>query len=259
MSRIFITGATGVFGSELAHRLADRGHSLVLAYRDSNKLTALLSELSIYSADITAFEMDLSCKDSINEQLAIHIPDPNTIDVVINNAAIAGEFKLVEDYDIQLFQSVLDINLYGSLAVTRYFLKSMKERNVGKIFNICGGAIGWGSDKTCQSAYIVSKYALYGLVESIADEVADYEIVVNAVLPGPMESKLHDILVPETDGHRKPDLGKALDAMTWLVENANKNHSGKLISACWDNYKEMDDSVDLYTLKRVDVRNYSAR
>lgn len=131
------------------------------------------------------------------------------------------------------------------------------KKNAGRIINVCGGGVGWRSDKVGHSAYVASKYALYGITEVMAQELSASDVVVTAVLPGPIDSQLREILIPDNTGHRSPELEKATDGIVWLAENADKKkHSGRLISLCWDEYKEIPDETDLYTIKRLDGRNY---
>jgi len=76
-------------------------------------------------------------------------------------------------------------------------------------------------------------------------------------LPSPIGSNLRKVLVPDKTGHREPKLESAVETVCWLAESSESRHHGKLISAGWNNYKKMVSDKDIFTLKRLDDRNYS--
>ena len=110
------------------------------------------------------------------------------LDALVNNAGINGPIALLEDYPIEEFQRVVQVNLISVSLATRAAIPHLRRRGGGAIVNIGSTASlqGYGS----LSGYTAAKHAVLGLTRSVAIEYADVPIRVNCVCPGPVDTPL---------------------------------------------------------------------
>jgi len=191
------------------------------------------------------------------------------IDILVNNAGVYGPKGVIEDVDWREWARAIDINLYGSILMCRAVLPTFKARKGGKIIQLSGG--GATGPLPRLSAYAVSKAAIVRFVETLAEEVRNDGIDVNAIAPGALNTRLlEEIWMPARKGrrivlraraqakavrrHPSPE-GRGAGGVPGLV--AKQRITGKLISAAWDPWvfaaEHLDDlaSSDIYTLRRI--------
>ena len=138
---------------------------------------------------IIPISLDLCDKDSISvfvRKLELEKPD---IRVLINNAGITSNVSLLDSTDEE-FREMFDINFFGVVSLTREVVKHMKETG-GSIINTSSMVGTYGGRN--QSAYASSKFAINGLTKSLAKELGIYNIRVNAVAPGVVETDMMSI------------------------------------------------------------------
>ena len=105
---------------------------------------------------------------------------------IVNNVGIASP-QALGNIDLQVLESVFNLNVRAAVQVTQFFIESMKQRRDGRIVNVCSRAIHGAADRT---AYAAAKSALVGCTKTWALELAEYGITSNAVAPGPVETEL---------------------------------------------------------------------
>ena len=110
------------------------------------------------------------------------------IDILVNNAGVLSSYSIV-DLKEQEWDRILSVNLKGVYLMTKIVLKHMINRRIGKIINIASDS--GISGKVNLSHYCSSKFGVIGFTQSIAKEVAKYNILVNAICPGPTHTDLH--------------------------------------------------------------------
>jgi len=115
------------------------------------------------------------------------------IDILINNAGYNGKAQLVKDMKLDDWNYTLGINLTGTMLVTREIIPHMIARKSGCIVNIASNVARRGLP--FRADYVCSKWALLGLTQTLALELVDYGIRVNAVCPGPIEGERIEQLV----------------------------------------------------------------
>ena len=192
------------------------------------------------------------------------------IDILVNNAGVYGPKGAVEDVDWQEWVRAIEINLFGSILMCRAVLPHLKAQGYGKIVQLSGG--GATNPLPRISAYAVSKAAVIRFIETLAEEVRESHIDVNAIAPGPLNTRMLDEVLeagPEKVGkvfyerslEQKRSGGAPLDVgadlAVFLGSALSDGITGKLISALWDPWRSLpehlDDlkSTDIYTLRRV--------
>jgi NAD(P)-dependent dehydrogenase (short-subunit alcohol dehydrogenase family) len=178
----FVTGASKGIGQVLAGALLADGHRVAATSRDKVAL-----EKSFAGVDgLLALETDLTDAASVKAAINATVERFGSIDVVVNNAGY-GQQGTVEALSDAEYRRNFDVNVFAPLHVLRFALPHMRRQRSGHIVNIAsivgiqGGYAGW-------SSYVATKFALAGLTESLAAEVAELGIKATVVYPGPVRT-----------------------------------------------------------------------
>jgi 3-oxoacyl-[acyl-carrier protein] reductase len=176
-----ITGASQGIGYAIALAFAREGANIVVTARSADRLRALAAEAESLGVDALAAPADIGVESEINAVAEAAISRFGAIDILVNNAAIIQPHISVVDLDPQLFRDVLNVNLTGAFLITKAILPGMIERRSGKVINI--SSIGGRKGGAGRSAYRITKAGLISFTESLAAEVKQYRIDVNAICP----------------------------------------------------------------------------
>ncbi len=196
------------------------------------------------------------------------------LDILVNNAGIAGPCGAIEKVDWEEWVRTVEINLLGSVLLSRAILPHFKQEARGKIIQLSGG--GATNPLPMLSAYAASKAAVIRFVETLAEETRRDHIDVNAIAPGALNTRMLDEFIaagPEAVGaafHERSlrqkneggiPLWKGADLAVFLGSAMSDGITGKLISAVWDPWVTLPDHVDelnatdIYTLRRITPRD----
>ncbi len=181
MTVALITGANSGIGRGAAVDLASRGWTVYGSMRSLEKGDGLAAMAAAAGVDVSPVVCDVTDTDSVNRAVAEVTDAEGGIDVLINNAGVGGN-GVAEETPIEVYNEVMDVNLNGVIRGVRAVLPQMRERGGGCIINVSSvagvvAAIG-------QSPYVASKWALEGLSEGLAQEVAPFGIRVAIIEPG---------------------------------------------------------------------------
>ena len=186
MKSALVTGANRGIGLELTRQLLESGFNVHATFRtDEGGLAA------ITDPNLSIHKMDVRDKDGIKRV----IDSINSLDLLINNAGVAGKNTTVVDYPLDEWKKVIDLNLnavfYCCKAVTPYMIKN----NYGRIVNIASIAGKEGNPNA--SAYSTSKAGVIGLTKSLGKELALKNIAVNCVTPAAAKTRIFDQMTEE--------------------------------------------------------------
>lgn len=272
-----ITGANQGFGLEIAHKYVNAGASVVICARDSDLLANTQKELVKGVAPkqiIEAITTDVSDLQSVEHLVKTTLQRFGRIDILVNNAGIYGPMGRSEEVDWAQWVRAIEINLFGSILMCRAVLPIMKKQQSGKIIQLSGG--GATNPMPNISAYAVSKAAIVRFAETLAEEVRGFNIDVNAIAPGALNTRLLDEVLtagPDKVGQTFFDrsikqkesggagLEQGAELALFLASDASNGITGKLISAVWDNWEHWPEhledlnSSDVYTLRRIAGRD----
>ena len=175
----FITGTSSGFGRALAEEVLAKGDRVVATARKPEVLADLIEKCP---ATARAIKLDVTNTDDAKNAVAETIAEFGRIDVLVNNAGYALVGAIEESSDEQIRQQ-FETNLFGVLNVTRAALPVLREQQSGHIVNI-GSVVGISANAS-MGIYSATKFALEGLSEALAGEVAAHGIKTTIVEPGP--------------------------------------------------------------------------
>jgi NAD(P)-dependent dehydrogenase (short-subunit alcohol dehydrogenase family) len=268
-----VTGASQGLGRAIAEEFVRQGAHVAICARDSGLLETVrsdLSDLGTSGQQILAQTGDVSSTDQMDEFFRRTEREIGPVDVLVNNAGVYGPKGPSESVDLKEWSRALEINVLGTLIPTRFAIAQMKKKKKGKIINLSGG--GATNPLPRLSAYAASKAAVVRLTETLAEELREFSIDVNAIAPGALNTRLLDEVLEagpdlvgagfyekalkqrETGG---APLEKGVALCVYLASSASNGITGKLISALWDPWEKLDEfraeleKSDIYTLRRI--------
>ena len=182
-----ITGAGKGIGKAIAVALANEGVNLGLMARTESDLQKLADELRSTGVKIAIAAADVSDLDQTSAAVKKIESALGPVDILINNAGI-GTFGKFLDLEPAVWEQMIRVNLFGVYYTTRAVLPSMIERKTGDIINVSSTAGLKGASGT--SAYSASKFGVFGLSESLMQEVRKHNIRVTALAPSTVVTDL---------------------------------------------------------------------
>ena len=260
--KVIITGASGGIGQAIVKVFAERGAEILAISRSDGGLSKL-SNVQFLSADVSGVADLKNISRLINGEWG------GRVDILVNAAGIYGPMGPLEDNDLELWSKTIAVNLLGTVNMCRLVIPIMKAQKFGRIINFSGGGEGAFPNFT---AYSASKGAVVRFTESLAEELKDFGVTVNAIAPGAVNTQLLDQVLsagPEKIGKnfykkslkQKSEGGvspeKAAEIILFLASDAASSLSGKIISAVWDNQKTILEHLkeiqnsDIYNFRRI--------
>jgi NAD(P)-dependent dehydrogenase (short-subunit alcohol dehydrogenase family) len=173
----FITGASRGLGLAIARAVLEKGNAVVAAARNRNRAEEVLGP----SDRVFAVSMDLTDRASIQRAAEAAVARFGSVDVIVNNAGY-GLMGAVEELDASELEDVFETNFFGAREVIRVLLPTLRAQRAGWIVNI--SSVGGFTGTPGAGAYNASKFALEGLSEALAQELAPLGIRVLIVEPG---------------------------------------------------------------------------
>lgn len=182
-----VTGAGKGIGKAIALALAKEGVHVGLIARTSRDIDSVANEIKSFDVKAIAVPADVSIMEEVNMAVDNIQSALGPIDILVNNAGIATFGKFLE-IEPTVWEDMIRVNLFGVYYTTRAVLPQMIERKTGDIINISSTAGRSGSPVT--SAYSASKFAVFGLSESLMQEVRRHNIRVTAMAPSTVVTDL---------------------------------------------------------------------
>ena len=270
-----ITGSTGGLGAALTRAFWEGGAHLLLVARNAADLDRQASSLESRPGQLALrFAADLAQPEEVQrlgESLRSQVP---RLDVLINNAAIQGPIGPLWRNEWHSWLAAVQVDLLAPAALCHIAAPWMIESGGGAIINISGG--GASGPRPNFSAYATAKSGLVRFSETLAQELQPYNVSVNCVAPGAMNTRMLEEIIRSgadvsgaseyqqasrlrREGSSSPDNVARLCLFLASVEA--RGITGKLISAAWDPWPSLlQHSADLsgsdvYTLRRIVPRD----
>lgn len=184
-----VSGAAKGIGSAIAKKLADENYYIIIADIDENESKKIIKDIG--EANVKFIKCDISDSEDVSNLFLEALKIKGTIDVVVNNAGIIRD-NMIWKMPKEDFDYVVDVNLKGTWMMCKETAKIMREQNFGRIVNIASRA--WLGNNRGQSNYTASKAGIVGLTRVLALELGKYNVNVNAVAPGLIDTALTQAL-----------------------------------------------------------------
>jgi 3-hydroxybutyrate dehydrogenase len=192
-----VTGSTSGIGLGIATRLAAEGANIVLnGFGERAQIERLTAQLKAASqVEVTYDDADMTKPAAIAAMLQKAIARFGAVDVLVNNAGIQ-HVAPVDEFPLEKWDAIIAINLSSSFHTVRAALPAMKARRWGRIVNIASAHALVASP--FKSAYVAAKHGIAGFTKTVALEVAEQGITVNAICPGYVLTPLVEKQIPDT-------------------------------------------------------------
>ena len=268
-----VTGASQGLGKAIAYAFVKEGAHVAICARDGKLVEFVAEELRAHATDdqkVFAATCDVSSVDQVERlfsDLSVHL---GPVEILVNNAGVYGPKGQSESVSFAEWARAIEINLYGTFLPCQLGIRHMKRVGRGKIINLSGG--GATAPLPRISAYAASKAAVVRLTETLAEELREFSIDVNAIAPGALNTRLlgevlragsdavgkafYEKSVKQRDSGGVP-LEKAASLCVYLASETSDGITGKLISAQWDPWENLHQfraelaKSDIYTLRRI--------
>jgi NAD(P)-dependent dehydrogenase (short-subunit alcohol dehydrogenase family) len=176
--RVLITAGAGGIGRAIAEAFLSAGATVFVCDISEAALELLREQLP----DVTTGVCDMADRGSVARMVDEAVAALGSLDVLVNNAGIAGPSASVADLDPDAWETVLRVNLTGTFAVTQIAIPYLKKSAAGSIvvMSSLAGRFGYPN----RSAYATTKWGLIGFTKTLSRELGEFGIRVNAILPG---------------------------------------------------------------------------
>ncbi len=189
-----ITGARQGMGKSHAIALAKHGAKVVVTDINQADCQKVVDEIKKSGGEAIALKLDVADKSEVDSVVATIVKKFGQLDILINNAGIA-QFKPFLELSEEDWDRTIDINLKGEFLCAQAAAKVMKERKGGVIVNIASVAMGQqGIGIPNIAHYCASKGGIVAMTEALATELASFNIRVNAIAPGMIETPMIDVV-----------------------------------------------------------------
>jgi 3-oxoacyl-[acyl-carrier protein] reductase len=184
-----ITGGAQGFGLDIARRFLDSGAKVIIWDIDTKLIDEAMKKIS--NPNLSSDIVDVSDY----KEVETAVSKISKIDILINNAGITGPTMPLWEYDVEMWNKIVKINLSGTFNCCRAIIPNMIKNNYGRIVNVASVA---GKDGNANaSAYSSGKAGAIGLTKSLGKELADKNIAVNAVTPAGAKTRILDQMSKE--------------------------------------------------------------
>ena len=187
-----VTGGAQGFGLDIAKRFLESGAKVFIWDIDKKLLNLAVDEVK--NPNLFHSVVDISNYQEVEKNVA-EITSNSNIDILINNAGITGPTGPLWEYDVDMWNKIVQINLMGTFNCCRAVVPNMIKNNYGRIVNVASVA---GKDGNANaSAYSSGKAGAIGLTKALGKELADKDIAVNAVTPAGAKTRILDQMSKE--------------------------------------------------------------
>ncbi|MEM9331438.1 MAG: SDR family NAD(P)-dependent oxidoreductase [Pseudomonadota bacterium] len=224
-----VTGGAQGIGLACVKRLASSGATVVIWDVDENEIQNALRDCD---NEVLADSVDITDAQAVQAAANRVIQDNGKISILVNSAGIAGMNAPVEEYPIDEWVRIMELNLNGTFFTNRAVVANMKHNNYGRIVNVASVAGKEGNPNA--SAYSASKSGVIGFTKSLGKELAGSNIAVNCITPAAARTRIFDQMSQEHIDYmlskiprgRFVETEEIANLVAWLVSEENSFTTG---------------------------------
>ncbi|KQL43907.1 hypothetical protein AN963_20830 [Brevibacillus choshinensis] len=183
-----VTGGGSGIGRAIAHQLSKQGAHVWVADLQEDSASRVVSEIKENGNQATSYRLDVSDSEEVARFFENVDQTCGRVDILINNAGIAGNPSLLTQMVDEEWKRMFNVHVHGSFYCLREAAKLMMRNRYGRVVNM--SSLAAETSLAGFSHYGAAKYAIVGLTEAAAKELAGYQITVNAIKPGVIRSAL---------------------------------------------------------------------
>lgn len=268
-----VVGASRGIGLAVAKSLYDSGHIVVVTGRTKASAVNGAKQISPTGKNVFPLALEVTSDRSAKTAISKIIKRCGRIDVLVVSAGVFKPFGAFGSVSLRDSVEAIETNLIGTMRCVYYAIQYMKKQKYGRIILFSGGGIGGDIALANATSYFTSKGAITVFAEVLAAELAQFNITVNAILPGQILTDLTRELFDISDKQLGPVLANAKESLAktsgsspdqavelikFLISDRGDNITGRLLSARWDRIEDLAQKLpdERYKLRRIDGKTY---
>jgi 3-oxoacyl-[acyl-carrier protein] reductase len=202
--KALVTGGSRGIGAAIVNAFLSEGADVIFCHDGDHDGAALVSEAAaVMGRRVTSVQCDVADPDAVKSLWARIEQDFGSIEILVNNAGISGETAF-ENIELQMFDRMIAVNLRALFQLAQLAAPSMRARRWGRIINIASQLAYKGAPGLVH--YCAAKAGVLGLTRALALELASEGVLVNAIAPGLVDTRLNDSLTPEWRKRKLADI-----------------------------------------------------
>jgi NAD(P)-dependent dehydrogenase (short-subunit alcohol dehydrogenase family) len=269
-----ITGGSRGIGACVASAFARHGARLAVVARSAREVKLAAAACRALGTEALGITADVSSPEHVRRAVRAAEKQFGGVDILVNAAGVYGPIGPLAENDLAAWADAVSVNLLGTVYALHAVLPGMIARGHGVVINFSGG--GAVTPFPRFSAYSASKAAVVRLTETVAEEVRDSGIRINAIAPGAVNTRLLDEVLTageragrefyrkaveqKNNGGTPPE--RAAELAVFLASPEAAGITGRVLSAVWDDWHALAgqgqalEGSALYTMRRIDGRNF---
>ncbi|MHA2287681.1 MAG: SDR family oxidoreductase [Promethearchaeota archaeon] len=220
-----ITGASKGIGKAISLKFAANDMKVILAARNIELLQQVKDEIDqLQRGEAIIIPADITKEENVNELVQKTIQNYGKIDVLVNNAGV-GRFKRADEFSLDDYRFMFDVNVKGVFLVTKYVVPHMVARESGQIINIA--SIAGKTGFKMGTLYSASKHAVVGYTWSLREDLKEHKIKVSVVCPGSVVTAFGNTRPEKVDWSMEPE--DVAHACYYLVSESDTVNTVEII------------------------------
>jgi NAD(P)-dependent dehydrogenase (short-subunit alcohol dehydrogenase family) len=222
-----VTGGGRGIGREIALLFAGEGAKVAVTARSSDQLSQVVEDIARNGGEAVGVSADVSREEDAKKIVQETMERFGGIDILVNNAGILKAAPFVA-FESEEWRRVIEVNLMGTFYCTKAVAPILIERGWGRIINIASRAGKIGVPYV--TAYVASKHAVVGFTKALAEELAPFNVTVNAVCPGTVKTEMVPKTVQERIGELLIPPSHVADLTLYLATEGAGSINGEAIN-----------------------------
>jgi NADP-dependent 3-hydroxy acid dehydrogenase YdfG len=220
-----ITGASKGIGRAISLKFAENDMKVILAARNTDLLQEVKDEIDqLHKGEAMVIPTDITKEESVKKLVRKTLDTFGKIDVLVNNAGV-GLFKRADEFTLDDYHFLFDVNVKGVFLVTKYVVPHMIASESGQIINIA--SIAGKNGFMMGTLYSASKHAVVGYTWSLREDLKHYKIKVSVVCPGSVVTKFGNMQSEEVEWSMEPE--DVAHACYYLVSESDTVNTAEII------------------------------